>query len=195
MTAAIVEATIQGTILSIISNILAQTIQSYRTNAPFTLNLQPIITFALYSILNTPPNFLWQELLEGWFPSRPKTGAAQGKSEKPSVEGTKPELQKLSKTNTAKKFVVDQLVSGPLNTIAFLAFMKSFSAPGGPASVNVSDVWRETRQDFWSLHLASLKLWPAVALLSFTLIPVQRRVVFGSIVALGWNIYLGLAMS
>lgn len=41
----------------------------------------------------------------------------------------------------------------------------------------------------------SLKLWPAVAVISFTLVPVEKRIVFGAIVALGWNVYLGLIMN
>lgn len=42
--------------------------------------------------------------------------------------------------------------------------------------------------------MAGLKLWPAVSIISFTMIPAERRVVFGSLVALGWNIFLGLTM-
>lgn len=49
-------------------------------------------------------------------------------------------------------------------------------------------------KDFWPLATASLKLWPAVAIVSFTLVPAERRIVFGAIVALGWNVYLGLVM-
>lgn len=39
---------------------------------------------------------------------------------------------------------------------------------------------------------AGWSLWPAVSLLSFTVIPPQQRIVFGSIVGLAWGVYLSL---
>lgn len=38
---------------------------------------------------------------------------------------------RLSKTNTLKKFVTDQLIGAPLNTLAFLLCMKGFAIKGG----------------------------------------------------------------
>jgi hypothetical protein len=35
----------------------------------------------------------------------------------------KPAATKFSKTNTVKKFVVDQVIGGPVNTVLFLAAM------------------------------------------------------------------------
>lgn len=49
-------------------------------------------------------------------------------------------------------------------------------------------------QDFIPMHIAGSKLWPAVGLFSLIFVPVQHRIVFGSLVALGWNIYLGLIL-
>lgn len=49
-------------------------------------------------------------------------------------------------------------------------------------------------QEFLPLTLAGLKLWPAVSFLGFALVPAEKRVVFGSLVALGWNVYLGMVM-
>ncbi|RPB27525.1 hypothetical protein L211DRAFT_779165 [Terfezia boudieri ATCC MYA-4762] len=188
MPSAVVISTIQGTILSVFSNILAQCIKAYRSDTPLSLNPTPTLTFALYSILSTPPNYFWQELLESWFPSyttppSPPTSKSEG-----SIQ------QSLSTSNTIKKFLADQAISAPLNTLAFLAFMKG-SALASRSHTSMSELLWEVVRDFPALHIASLKLWPAVGLLSFTLIPVERRVVFGSFVALGWNIYLGLAMS
>jgi len=48
------------------------------------------------------------------------------------------------------------------------------------------------RQDSWPLMKAGYKLWPIVSLLSFTVVPVQQRVVFGSLVGVGWGIFLSL---
>ncbi|KAI5809914.1 hypothetical protein DFH27DRAFT_166506 [Peziza echinospora] len=235
MPSPLVTATIQASVLSLISNVLAQTIKSYREGTPFTLDPSPLLTFTLFAILSTPPNYLWQELLESWFPSHHPTPATptegttsiststSAHAEKPiktttnqtTVTATNPEKtdsttttkpKKLAKLNTAKKFIVDQLLSGPINNFLFLAFLKyaaAFTAAReygrksttvGGGSVDGYQVLREAARDFPALHIASLKLWPMVALLSFTLIPMEKRVLFGSLVALGWNIYLGLVM-
>lgn len=39
---------------------------------------------------------------------------------------------------------------------------------------------------------AGLKLWPLVSLLNFTVVPVERRILVGSLVGVGWGIYLSL---
>lgn len=39
---------------------------------------------------------------------------------------------------------------------------------------------------------AGYKLWPVVSLLSFTVVPVGSRVVFGSVVGVGWGVFLCL---
>lgn len=36
------------------------------------------------------------------------------------------------------------------------------------------------------------KLWPAVSLLNYTVVPVEKRVVVGSLVGLGWGIFLAM---
>ena len=50
-------------------------------------------------------------------------------------------------------------------------------------------------QKFWPLVSSGLKLWPMVSLLNFTVVPVNRRVVVGSLVGLFWGIYLSLMVS
>ena len=40
--------------------------------------------------------------------------------------------------------------------------------------------------------IAGYKLWPLVSLLNFTVVPVERRVVVGSLVGLGWGVFLAL---
>ena len=51
------------------------------------------------------------------------------------------------------------------------------------------------RQEMWSLLVAGYKLWPAVCLMQHTLIPVERRTLVGSLVGLGWNVYLAIRSS
>ena len=40
--------------------------------------------------------------------------------------------------------------------------------------------------------LAGYKLWPLVSLLNFTVVPVEKRTLVGSLVGLGWGIFLAL---
>lgn len=171
-------ATLQTVFLNILSNILAQLLQAYQKNVPLSLNITPLVNFGLFALLSTPPNILWQEWLESAFPSQV-----------PTENNEKSGKKKLSLANTAKKFVLDQAVGGPVNTALFIAGMAGLR--GLPSEEIVATV----RSDFWPLVIASLKLWPAVAIISFTLIPVERRTVFGAMVALGWNVYIGLVMN
>jgi protein Mpv17 len=65
-----------------------------------------------------------QQLLESWFPSQvPIKGTAEKEK--------KPAATKFSKTNTVKKFVVDQVIGGPVNTVLFLAAMGYFRGLNG----------------------------------------------------------------
>ncbi|RPA80740.1 hypothetical protein BJ508DRAFT_376916 [Ascobolus immersus RN42] len=189
MPSPIATATLQSAFLSLLSNVIAQTISAYNDNKPFTLNIQPILQFVLYSLISTPPNFIWQETLEEWFPGQ--VPVTKKVDEKKTVTVTE---TRLSKSNTIKKFVTDQLVGAPLNTIAFLICMKGFSVKGNNQEA-VMGVLNEVHRDFIPMHLASLKLWPAVGLISLIFVPVQHRIVFGSLIALGWNIYLGLVLN
>lgn len=40
--------------------------------------------------------------------------------------------------------------------------------------------------------IAGYKLWPLVSLLKFTFVPVEQRTVVGSLVGLGWGVFLAL---
>ena len=70
-------ATLQAAVLSTTSSILAQLLTFYRDSAfpetrstlnPMGLDFVPILRFLFFTVLNTPPNFLWQEYLEKKFP-------------------------------------------------------------------------------------------------------------------------------
>ena len=76
-----------------------------------------------------------------------------------------------------------------VNTIAFIGgidLMRGNSVDGAAA---------RCREEFWPIIFAGLKLWPAVSIANFTLVPVQYRVVVGSIVGLFWGVYLSLMSS
>lgn len=45
------------------------------------------------------------------------------------------------------------------------------------------------------MMLTGYKLWPAVSLICFTVVPVERRTLVGSLVGFGWGVYLALLAS
>ncbi|KAF2810354.1 uncharacterized protein BDZ99DRAFT_462934 [Mytilinidion resinicola] len=179
--------TIQATILSATSNILAQALSAYRTNQTLHLNPTPILKFALYTFLNTPPNCLWQAYLEDTFPTQPLAPPPPKATEKPPPPP--PKTQPISLANVAKKLALDQTVSAAVNTVLFLAFMGYLNASGEAAVESAS---AEVRNKFWPLLLDGYKLWPLFSVVSFMWIPVEKRVVVGSLVGVLWGIYLSL---
>jgi hypothetical protein len=47
-------------------------------------------------------------------------------------------------------------------------------------------------QDLFPIIFASYKIWPLASVVNFTLIPVEKRIVFLSLVGLVWGIFLSL---
>lgn len=87
--------------------------------------------------------------------------------------------------------MLDMTIGAALNNIMFLVFMAYMSAPGGNADT-MDFVQRHVYQKFWPLLISGLKLWPLVSLVNFLFVPVNKRVLVGALVGVGWNIYLSL---
>ena len=47
-------------------------------------------------------------------------------------------------------------------------------------------------QQTWPIMKAGYKLWPAVNVVQHVFIPVEQKTVVGSLVGLGWGVYLAL---
>ncbi|KAM3472938.1 hypothetical protein MY8738_008630 [Beauveria namnaoensis] len=209
MPSPIVAATIQSAGLGVLCSILAQCITAYRQEEPFSIDWIPVFQYLLFNVISTPPNFLWQELIEASFPSHPKPAA------RPKKTDDKPVPPALSKRNTAIKFLLDQTVGAAVNTLLFSTFtrslrMASAHAPRvtnvykavsywvSPGAVDFSlvdfrVVWAEAKEEFWPLVAAGYKLWPAVSLVNFTLVrSVQGRNLVGALAGLVWGIYICL---
>ncbi|KAL8413796.1 hypothetical protein RB594_005149 [Gaeumannomyces avenae] len=147
MPSPIITATIQSTVLAATSNLIAQALGAYKSNEPFVLDWVPLFQFALYAVVSTPPNFLWQELLEHSFPSSglpspPPSAAAAAPNGKKQQKQPKPKGEagegKLSVGNTMAKLALDQTVGAALNTVMFSVFLHSVQAamahrPAAPA--------------------------------------------------------------
>ncbi|KAI5924440.1 Mpv17/PMP22 family protein [Camillea tinctor] len=130
----IVTATIQSAVLAATSNILAQCLTAYQSEATLVIDWVPVFQFILYAFLNVPPNFLWQDLLESSFPAfhiAPTSEAVASAAaddekelEKEANEGRLVE-PKLNITNTIIKLFLDQTVGAAANTILLSLFMHS----------------------------------------------------------------------
>ncbi|EGY19844.1 uncharacterized protein VDAG_01860 [Verticillium dahliae VdLs.17] len=59
----IVSVTLQGVVLSATSNLLAQALTSFRDDKPFIVDWVPVVQFIIWTIVNTPPNYLWYVMI------------------------------------------------------------------------------------------------------------------------------------
>ncbi|KAL2269065.1 hypothetical protein VTJ83DRAFT_3911 [Remersonia thermophila] len=209
----IVTATVQATILSIISNLLAQAITAHQSNTPLTIDWITVFQYSFFAALSTPPNFAWQGFLESTFPafptppppsSKPNGGGADGDAAKPA----KQEEPRLSKRNTALKLLLDQTAGATFNTVAFSLFIHSFrqatahlyspaAASAGlfrPGAVAWAPTWAAARAEFWPLVRAGWRFWPWVALGNYVfLTSVEARTLAGALAGLAWGVYISLA--
>ncbi|KAH3945941.1 hypothetical protein HBI56_075800 [Parastagonospora nodorum] len=184
-----ISQTLQGTVLSMTSNVLAQAISSYQDSTPFTLNIAPVVKFAIFSIISNPPNIIWQTFLEDHFPTNVPVATSRAPNEK---KPTTPKTTQTSKTNVLIKFVLDQTIGALVNTLMFLAYMAYINA----SQQGKQDAWGAVAQECsnktWPMMKDGYKFWPAISLISFVWIPVDKRVVFGCSVGVVWGIYLSL---
>ncbi|EHK16945.1 uncharacterized protein TRIVIDRAFT_160998 [Trichoderma virens Gv29-8] len=215
----IIQATLQSSLLAALSNILAQAITAYRNNVTVTIDWVPVFQYVIFTVVSTPPNFLWQDFLESTFPAypQPPSKKQQPSDSKKSPSSQPPPAPKLSIVNTILKFLLDQTVGAALNTLLFSTFTRSlrhamvhapritnlpaaakfWSSPGAVDfnRVDFGLVWAEAKAEFWALMFAAAKLWPAVSLINFTLVKsVQGRNLVGALAGVAWGIYISLAM-
>ncbi|KAF7166223.1 hypothetical protein CNMCM5623_010063 [Aspergillus felis] len=211
---------IQSTLLNALSNILAQIIAQHKKDGPFTLNTLALLQFLTYAIIIVPINFSWQKYLEArWpgFPGRSRPVAATGAEAKggagavivtvdsgdllPVKEKEKHDPHRVSGArwrwrwrsrsrsglgNFLMKFFLDQTVGSVMNILLFIVLINVLKGVG----------WRRIRElifeDFGPIMIARLKYRPVVSALLYTVVPVERRVVFGSACGVVWGIYLSL---
>lgn len=172
--------------------------------------------------MTAPPNYQWQLVLEKWFPAyaraspasdNPKDGRDLEKGGARQVEdaGGKP---KLNIRNTLTKWFVDCMTVGALvNTVAFLVLVGIMKGHGmGQIGQNLRTVSalscestyeRQQRamtsrpadtvpQETIPIIVAGYKIWPIASIVSFSFVPVEKRIVFLSFIGFLWGIYMSL---
>ncbi|KAI4215500.1 MAG: hypothetical protein LQ351_001969 [Letrouitia transgressa] len=179
MTTPLVTATLQAAFLSLCSSAVATFLSPKRP---------PVFALFIFSILSTPPNYLWQQYIEKELP-----GYAIKKVESdlnflggtPGGKGITIK-RRLNVRNTLVKVGLDQTIGALVNTSAYVGAVQLLR--GVPPGL----CWQAVKEQTWPLMIAGYKVWPLVSLLNFTVVPVEKRVVVGSLVGLGWGVFLAL---
>ncbi|ROW16398.1 hypothetical protein VPNG_02887 [Cytospora leucostoma] len=218
----ITTATIQSSVLGATSNIIAQAITAYRSDKPLIIDWVPVFQFLLFTMVSTPPNFLWQDYLESAFPAT--TQVPSNEAVKSASSSNEKELDRearegklvedrLNVPNTIIKFVLDQTIGAVVNTLLFSLFTHSiqqamahrttgpsesaaFLFSGYPldySQVNWRLVLEETQRELYPIMKAGWGLWPWVSLFNFVLVKsVEVRNLVGSVAGMGWGVYMSL---
>ncbi|RFU80184.1 alcohol dehydrogenase [Trichoderma arundinaceum] len=135
-------------------------------------------------------------------------GPAIGEGSKSQSQGAA--QSKFSIRNTLAKWFIDCITAGAImNTLAFLIVMGILKGqPAVQISSNIKTVsiqylspspnWQKCRLTFVPIKetipiiIAGYKIWPIASIISFSFIPVHRRIVFLSFIGLLWGIYMSL---
>jgi hypothetical protein len=189
------KATLAAAALSSVSNILAQILEAYRDSKPFAFDAMHFTRFVILALITSPPNYMWQQLLERSFPAyERKAGVRDAENQLKDKEEVglgheaPAELKpKLNIRNTLTKWFIDCMTVGAvMNTVGFFVLM------GLLKQQTMAQIGHNVRTQTIPLIVAGYKIWPFASIISFSCVPVERRIVFLSFVGLIWGIYMSL---
>ncbi|KAI1306366.1 hypothetical protein F5Y03DRAFT_140512 [Xylaria venustula] len=197
------KATLASAALSSVSNVLAQILEAYRDERPFAFDIGMFLRFVTVTFLTAPPNYMWQQLLERTFPAyerkRSSGGTGIGSESPRDLEkqltdeagaGPSEPKPKLNLRNTFTKWFIDCITLGAIfNTVAFFVLMGMLKRQ--PVAV----IGHNIRYETIPVIVAGYKIWPFASIISFSCIPVERRIVFLNFIGLLWGIYMSLVAS
>ncbi|KAF2726257.1 hypothetical protein K431DRAFT_214169 [Polychaeton citri CBS 116435] len=207
MPPAIITASIEATLIGVCSNLTAQVIDAHRKARPFSFSAMDFARFILYTAMTAPPNFYWQVWLERMLPARPSPSSPRGAYQTEEQIGLESETRAdatatttvvrrdlarngISWRNTFGKWFLDCITLGTLWNIA--AFLLIIGLLKGHSTAQVVET---VRTETFPLILTGYKIWPFASVINFTLIPVEKRIVFLSAVGYTWDVYLSLVAS
>ncbi|KAI1434393.1 hypothetical protein GGR50DRAFT_662977 [Xylaria sp. CBS 124048] len=213
MLSPMMKATLASAVLSSASNILAQILSAYRDERPFAFDLPMFLRFVILTLITAPPNYVWQQFLERRFPAyerKYRSGDGSGRGSPRDLEkqahlhldigsageprdasaagaGAGAGAPKLNVKNTLTKWFVDCITLGALfNTVAFFVLMGALK--GQSAALVAQNIRTQTMP----LIVAGYKIWPFASIISFSCVPVDKRIVFLNFVGLLWGVYMSL---
>lgn len=88
----------------------------------------------------------------------------------------------------AAKVLVDQLLFGPAQNLAFMAFLALSVERAG-----LRTLLTRIRLNFLRIQLAAYRFWPLVAGLNYSLVPPSLRPLVANLAGLGWSTFLVLS--
>lgn len=136
---------------------------------------------------------IWQSYIERRFPgytSKETQPISDKELEKiPPSANAAQKSKTLNIKNTAIKFALDQTIGAVVNTLLFIAGINALRGR------SVETIQADCREGLWPMMYAGWRLWPAVSIVNFTLVPLEYRIVVGSTVGLFWGVYLSLMSS
>ncbi|KAL2830211.1 hypothetical protein BDW59DRAFT_141247 [Aspergillus cavernicola] len=88
--------------------------------------------------------------------------------------------------NFLMKFLLDQTAGGILNIVLFVVLINLLKG------VSLGGCLELVKEDLKPIMIARLKYRPVVSTLMYTVIPLEKRVVFGSACGVVWGVYLSL---
>lgn len=202
-------AVVQATSLGTASNLLAQIVAAQSSSSLKSTNLlmgwldvPQLLRFVIFSFVTAPLNYQFQLLLEHAFPGRRRRPALfrHKRSDDPEQLEREREREKEMATkwssstatsldwpNTLIKWFLDSISLGTfLNTVAFLGIMGFLK--GQPSSLILYNIQTQLAP----IVFAGYRVWPIASFISFTCVPLERRIGWNSVVGLFWGVYMSM---
>ncbi|KAE8147305.1 hypothetical protein BDV25DRAFT_160662 [Aspergillus avenaceus] len=220
LTTTLIQSTILNAISNVLAQIIDQ--YKNNKGEGFNLKLNPLLQFIIYAIIIVPINVSWQKYVEARFPGFPSwnissssnitgtsSSAGSGSVKGPvsgKVEGDviisirekekekemekggmfQPKKKSSGLWNFAMKFILDQTVGSVMNIVLFIVLINLLKG------MSLHRVWGLVGEDLGPIMIARLYYRPLVSILMYTVVPLDRRVVFGSACGVIWGVYLSL---
>ncbi|KAH0368905.1 hypothetical protein KCU65_g3746, partial [Aureobasidium melanogenum] len=189
----------KATAIAATSNVIAQLLEQRSKQTAPGFSMPDFLRFVIFTLLTAPPNYLWQHALERIFPGRKPLNPTKtmlpryeirehdGLSGEDGLQQQEEPETKLDWKNTMTKWFIDCMTLGALlNTAAFIIIMGIMKGRA------VHQIGTALRTDTLSIIYASYTIWPLASVINFACIPVERRIVFLSLVGLVWGVFLSL---
>ncbi|KAK9494316.1 hypothetical protein V1508DRAFT_42853 [Lipomyces doorenjongii] len=176
-------AILQATFISMVSYVVGEVVLSLKDGNGFAVNLDynALGRLMSWAAVITPVGLLWQQKLDSRFPStKPKLASGTAATEGDNTSSA----EVYDQLNIFIKVVLSETIFSIVANSAFIAYITYIEH--GDLTLTKAKVLNEVP----GLWTSSIKVWPLVSYISFGFVPPSKRVVFTSLVALFWSVYV-----